>query len=76
MGRLSSVLQIMPHDYSALRTNLFFFVCLIVLLLSFFFFFWLCYSAYGMLIIQPGIEYVPPALGSAESEPLDHQEVS
>ena len=37
--------------------------------LSFFFFFWPCHAACGILVPQPGIEHVPPAL---EAWSLNH----
>ena len=39
------------------------------LFFSFFFFFWLCHVACGILVPQPGIEPMPPAV---EEQSLNH----
>ena len=51
------------------------FLIQIVFFFTNFFFFWLCFTARGILVPQPGIEPVPPAVEARSPNPWTAREV-
>ena len=60
--------------FSPEHKPLFFYKAFLILILFSHLCFWPHCTAYRILVPQPGVEPVPPALKGAESYPLDHQE--